>query len=51
MIDCPKRSASDLSSSSSQVHEIAEPVGYGSNFGYYGMEEDEPEGEINAFRR
>ena len=51
MIDCPKKPVSGQSSSSSQVHKIAEPLRYDDDFEYYELEEIDPEGEINAFRR
>ena len=51
MVDCPKRLNSQPPSSSTQVHEIAEPMGYDDDFEYYEVEEVDPEGEINAFRR
>ena len=51
MADCPKKPQSDSTSSNTRVHEIAEPVGYDDDFEYYEIEEEEPEGEINAFRR
>ena len=52
MVDCPKRqSSAGQSQVQSQVHEVAEPVGYDDDFEYYELEETDTEGEINAFRR